>query len=71
MNAKTKPKQSLFRGDKWGVFAGANGYYCAAMAADGVSHYQPANQGYGWDEETRRDCNRAARERENSLEVSP
>lgn len=38
----------LYRGKLAGVFAGANGYYAAAMADDGVSHYQPAGGGSGW-----------------------
>lgn len=51
----------LYRGKKCGVFTGANGYYVAAMAADGVSHYQPANGGNGWSDDTLRECNTEAR----------
>ncbi len=55
--------EPLFRGENWGVFAGANGYYTAQMAADGVSHYQP-HSGGGWDAETLAACNARAREYE-------
>ncbi len=34
--ADTKP----FRGDKYGVYWHAGGWYCAPYAADGISHYQ-------------------------------
>lgn len=56
----------LFRGNKFGVFTGANGYYMAAMANDGVSHYQPQNGGHGWTESTLRKCNSEAQSAENS-----
>lgn len=57
-----KPKTELYRGKNYGVFAGANGYYVAAMASDGISHYQPANQGNGWADSVRDECNADARE---------
>jgi hypothetical protein len=38
---------TLYRGKFAGVFCGANGYYVAQMAADGVTHYQPCS-GNGW-----------------------
>lgn len=54
------PRSPLFRGDRVGVFAGANGYYLASMASDGVSHYQPASQGAGWSEDLREALNARA-----------
>lgn len=56
----------LYRGERFGVFTGANGYYVAEMAADGVSHYQPANGGRGWSDARRAECNAAAEEAETS-----
>jgi hypothetical protein len=58
-------KDKLFRGANYGVFTGANGYYVANMAEDGVSHYQPQNGGNGWSDSTRRECNREAEALEN------
>jgi hypothetical protein len=54
----------LYRGKKFGVFTGANGYYIAEMASDGRSHYQPASGGNGWSESLRRRYNQEAAELE-------
>lgn len=58
----------LFRGEKFGVFIGSNGYYVAEMASDGVSHYQPFNAGNGWDKKTLRKYNEEAENLENEIE---
>ncbi len=60
----------LFRGKFFGVFTGANGYYCAAMAKDGQSHYQPANGGNGWSETARENATATAQERESESNAS-
>lgn len=60
-----KAKIELFRGELAGVFAGANGYYAAAMADDGVSHYQPESGGDGWGDAALRRCNADARAMES------
>ena len=66
-NRAQKQMSDLYRGTKYGVFTGANGYYVAPMAADGVSHYQPANGGRGWDDYILDECNAHAEE----LEAEP
>ena len=63
--AKTNPSPTpCFRGQYYGVFAGPNGYYVAAMAADGISHYQPANGGSGWTSALKRRLNDEAADAE-------
>lgn len=52
---------NLYRGERYGVFEGANGYYIGAMAEDGVSHYQSGNAGDGWSDGTLRRLNAEAR----------
>jgi len=54
----------LFRGEKYGVFQGSNGYYVAPMAEDGVSHYQPGDGGNGWSAAQLKKCNDEAKQLE-------
>jgi hypothetical protein len=59
----------LYRGEKYGVFMGPNGYYITRMTPDKKSYYEAVSGGDGWSDEERQRCNTQASELDSMAEL--